>query len=295
MLLTIDIGNTAVTIGVFRAGATGDADTNGASPVERLVTTLRVATDSRRLADEYGIMLKNLLEFRGIASSEITAACICSVVPPLTAMFEDVCRRFFGVPPLLVNSEIDLGMPVRYDNPRDVGADRIVDAVAAVQLYGAPAIVVDLGTATVFDAVSRDGEYLGGAITPGINLSVDALYYNTSLLRRVELVAPDQAVGRNTTAALQSGIVFGYAGLVASMVERFKSEIGADAKVVGTGGLVTVIADHAPVFDDINQELTLIGLDLIYRMNSAITLDGDSSSSDDRSPTSVSPPSPSTS
>ena len=189
----------------------------------------------------------------------------------MTALFEDVCQRFFGVAPLLVTSQLDLGMPVRYDTPRDVGADRIVDAVAAVKLYGAPVIVVDLGTATVLDAVSRDGEYLGGAITPGINVSVDALYRNTSLLRRVELVAPDQAVGRNTTAALQSGIVFGYAGLVATMVERFKSEIGADARVVGTGGLVTVIADHAPVFDDINQELTLVGLDLIYRMNSGKT------------------------
>ena len=277
MLLTIDIGNTAVTMGVFRDrrtdGTAGDgrSDGNGtgANPADRLVTTLRVATDSRRLADEYGILVKNLLEFRGIAATDITAACICSVVPPLTGMFEDVCRRFFGVRPLLVTSQIDLGMAVRYDNPRDVGADRIVDAVAAVRLYGAPAIVVDLGTATVFDAVSRDGEYLGGAIAPGINLSADALYYNTSQLRRVELVAPAEAVGRNTTTSLQSGIVLGYAGLVTTMVERFKREIGADAKVVGTGGLVTVISDHAPIFDDINQELTLVGLDLIYRRNAA--------------------------
>ncbi len=274
MLLTIDIGNTAVTIGVFRQGSATDwsdagGSSNGANPVERLVTTLRVATDSRRLADEYGILLKNLLEFRGITTTDITAACICSVVPPLTGMFEDLCRRFFGVTPLQVTSQIDLGMPVRYDNPRDVGADRIVDAVAAVELYGAPMIVVDLGTATVFDAVSRDREYLGGAIAPGINLSADALYYNTSQLRRVELVAPAEAVGRNTTTSLQSGIVLGYAGLVTAMVERFKAEIGADSKVVGTGGLVTVIADHSPVFDDINQELTLVGLDIIFRRNSA--------------------------
>ena len=267
MLLTIDIGNTAVTLGVFRDAQATETDPNHVSPAERLVTTLRIATDSRRLADEYAILLRNLLEFRGIAPADITAACICSVVPPLTGLFEDVCRSFFGVPPLLVNSQLDLGMPVRYDNPRDVGPDRIVDAVAAVKLYGAPVIVVDLGTATVFDAVSRNGEYLGGAIAPGINLSADALYDNTSLLRRVELVAPPAAVGRNTTAALQSGLVLGYAGLVTTMVERFKAEIGSDARVVGTGGLVTVIADHAPVFDDINQELTLVGLDLIYRMN----------------------------
>ncbi len=274
MLLTIDIGNTAVTIGVFRDGGVTDwsdagGSGNGANPVDRLVTTLRVATDSRRLADEYGILLKNLLEFRGITTTDITAACICSVVPPLTGMFEDLCRRFFGVTPLQVTSQIDLGMPVRYDNPRDVGADRIVDAVAAVELYGAPMIVVDLGTATVFDAVSRDREYLGGAIAPGINLSADALYYNTSQLRRVELVAPTEAVGRNTTTSLQSGIVLGYAGLVTAMVGRFKAEIGEDARVVGTGGLVTVISDHVPVFDDINQELTLVGLDIIFRKNAA--------------------------
>lgn len=269
MLLTIDIGNTAVTIGVFREGGASEGSGNGANPVERLVTTLRVATDSRRLADEYGILLKNLLEFRGITITDITAACICSVVPPLTGMFEDICRRFFGVSPLQVTSQVDLGMPIRYDNPRDVGADRIVDAVAAVELYGAPMIVVDLGTATVFDAVSRDREYLGGAIAPGINLSADALYYNTSQLRRVELVAPAEAVGRNTTTSLQSGIVLGYAGLVMAMVERFRAEIGQDAKVVGTGGLVTVISDHVPVFDDINQELTLVGLDIIYRKNAA--------------------------
>ncbi len=270
MLLTIDIGNTAITIGAFRIGDGDGVEDGGcaaASPMARLATTLRVATDSRRLADEYGILLKSLLEFRGLAAGDITAASICSVVPPLTGLFADVCRRFFGVTPLLVTPQIDLGMPVRYDNPRDVGADRIVDAVAAVQLYGAPVIVVDLGTATVFDAVSRDGEYLGGAIAPGINLSADALYYNTSQLRRVELVAPATAVGRNTTTSLQSGIVLGYAGLVTTMVERFKAEIGADAKVVGTGGLVRVISDYAPVFDDINQELTLAGLDIVYRMN----------------------------
>ncbi len=264
MLLTIDIGNTAVTMGVFQDRPVAQAD---ASPAARLVTTLRVATDSRRLADEYGILLKGLLEFRGIVPADITAACICSVVPPLTALFEEVCRSFFAISPLLVNSRIGLGMPVRYDNPRDVGADRIVDAMAAVELYGAPVIVVDLGTATVFDAVSRQGEYLGGAIAPGISLSADALYDNTSLLRRVELAAPAAAVGRNTTTALQSGLVLGYAGLVTTMVERFKAEIGTDARVVGTGGLVNVIAGHAPVFDDINQELTLLGLDLIYRMH----------------------------
>ncbi|CAI7990895.1 Type III pantothenate kinase [Geodia barretti] len=223
---------------------------------------------SRRLADEYGILLKNLLEFRGSRTTDFTAACICSVVPPLTGMFEDLCRRFFGVTPLLVTSQIDLGMPVRYDNPRDVGADRIVDAVAAVELYGAPMIVVDLGTATVFDAVSRDREYLAGPSRRG------------STCRRTRCTTTRRSCGGwswwrrrrpwgEHDDVVAVGIVLGYAGLVEAMVGRFKAEIGEDARVVGTGGLVTVISDHVPVFDDINQELTLVGLDIIYRKNAA--------------------------
>ena len=253
MLLTVDIGNTVVTLGVF------DGD--------RLVTTLRVATDTRRLVDEYGATLSNLLELKGTAANQIAAACLCSVVPPLTLVFEEVCRSFFGVNPLIVSAGVRTGLPILYDNPRDVGADRIADAVAAIELYTPPIIVVDLGTATVFDAISRTGEYLGGAIAPGINLAADSLFFNTSQLRRVELIAPSSAIGRNTIASLQSGLVLGYAGLVSGIVERFKSEIGQDAKVIGTGGLVNVIAPEAPVFDFINQDLTLMGLRLIYQMN----------------------------
>ena len=253
MLLTIDVGNTVVTLGLFED--------------ERLVTTLRVATDIRRQADEYGVTLTNLLTLKGITSEQIDAACLCSVVPPLTVVFQDVCRDYFRVTPLLVSAGVRTGMPILYDSPRDVGADRIADAVAATKLYGAPLVVVDLGTATVFDAVSRDGEYLGGAIAPGINLAADALFLNTSQLRRVELVAPEKAIGRNTTAALQSGLVLGYAGLITGMVARFKNEVGQDARVIGTGGLVRVIAQEADVFDAINQELTLIGLRIIYQMN----------------------------
>ena len=253
MLLTIDIGNTAVTLGVFDG--------------ERLTTTLRVATDTRRLADEYGTMLCGVLQAKGVDPSSITQACQCSVVPPLTVVFNQLVDSYFGVDPLNVSAGVRTGLPILYDNPRDVGADRIADAVAAIDLYGAPAIVVDLGTATVFDAISRSGEYLGGAIAPGINLAADSLFFNTSQLRRVELVAPKSAIGRSTTTSLQSGLVLGYAGLITTMVQRFKDEIGQDATVIGTGGLVNMIAREAPVFHEINQDLTLEGLRLIYRMN----------------------------
>jgi type III pantothenate kinase len=252
MLLTFDIGNTVVHIGVFDGG--------------NLITTLRMSTDTRRLADEYGGMVINLLHLKGIDPTRVTAACMCSGVPPLTAVFNEVCHTFFRVTPLVVSAGVRTGLPIRYE-PRELGADRIADAVAAIELYGSPVIVVDLGTATVFDAVSRDGEYLGGAIAPGISLAADSLFFNTSQLRRVELVAPKSAIGNNTTAALQAGLVFGYAGLVTSMVERFKAEIGTDAKVIGTGGLVNVIAKETPVFNEINQDLTLAGLRLIYQLN----------------------------
>ncbi len=253
MLLCIDIGNTAVTLGVF----------DGAN----LSTTLRVATDSRRLADEYGVLLTNLFHLKGIEPDQVTAACVCSVVPPLTVVFEEVCTSFFGVTPVVVHVGTRTGLRILYDSPRDVGADRIVDAVAAIELYGAPAIVVDIGTATVFDAVNREGEYLGGAIAPGISLAADALFLNTSQLRRVELLAPPKAIGQNTTTALQSGLVLGYAGLVTSMVERFKQELGRDAKVIGTGGQIGIIARETDIFHAINPDLTLVGLRLIYDMN----------------------------
>ena len=253
MLLTIDIGNTTVTIGVFDG--------------EHLITTLRIATDTRQLADEYGLVLTNLLRLKGVDPSLIDQACICSVVPPLTVVFDQVCRSYFSVKPLTVSVGTRTGLQILYDSPRDVGADRIVDAVAAIELYGTPLIVVDIGTATVFDAVSRDGAYLGGAIAPGINLAAESLFQNTSQLRRVELAAPKSAIGQNTTAALQSGLVLGYTGLVTYMVARFKSELGQDARVIGTGGLVQFIAPQTEIFDAINPDLTLVGLRLVYEMN----------------------------
>ena len=253
MLLTIDIGNTAVTIGIFEG--------------ERLLSTYRLSTDSRRLTDEYGLQLVGMLNLGGIDPSSIDAACICSGVPPLTVVFSDLCHSYFGVNPLTVSAGVRTGLRILYDTPRDVGADRIADAVAAIELYSPPLIVVDLGTATVFDVVNREGEYLGGVISPGISVAADALFFNASQLRRVELVAPKSVVGRNTVNAVQSGLVYGYASLVTGMVDRIKDEIGRDAQVIGTGGLVPVIAGHTDVFHDINQDLTLIGLRLIYEMN----------------------------
>ena len=253
MLLSIDIGNSMVTLGVFNR--------------EQLVTTLRLASDNRRLDDEYGLLITNLLNINGVEPSQINDICLCSVVPPLTAIFEQVCRNYFGVEPLTVTAGVRTGLQITYDNPRDVGSDRIVDAVAAIQLYGPPVIVVDFGTATVFDAVSRDGVYLGGAIAPGINVAAEALFLNTSQLRRVELTAPKSAIGQNTSTALQSGLVFGYAGLVDGIVARFKEELGQDAKVIGTGGLAEIISKETDIFDAINPELTLVGLRLVYEMN----------------------------
>ena len=253
MLLAIDIGNTMVTMGVFQG--------------EQPATTLRISTDSRRSADEYGLLVTNLLQLNGIDPKGIADVCICSVVPPLTGLFEAVAESYFGVKPLTVTGGVDTGLQIAYENPRDVGADRIADAVAAKELYGYPTIIVDFGTATVFDVIAADGVYLGGAIAPGISVAAEALFLNTSQLRRVELTPPPSAIGQNTTAALQAGLVLGYAELVKGLVGRIKRELGGAAYVVATGGLADIISQETGVFDVINPDLTLIGLRRIYRMN----------------------------
>lgn len=253
VLLAIDIGNTNITLGAFEEG--------------HLKSTWRVATDLRRLGDEYGPLVSNMLPFKGIDPGDITDACICSVVPPLSPIFEQVCRTYFDVEPLTVSAGVKTGIHIIYDSPRDVGTDRIADAVAALRLYGGPVIVVDFGTGTVFDAISKNGEYIGGAIAPGLAVAAEALYRNTSQLRRVELVPPKTAIGRNSIAALQSGLVLGYVGLVEGMIARFKGELGEEATVVATGGLAEVMAEQTSVFDNINPDLTLIGLQAIYELN----------------------------
>ena len=261
MLLALDIGNTNINFGVF------EEDTVGA---DRFVpsATWRVATDARRMADEYGLMLSYLLPLRGISPADVTAAVLCSVVPPLTPTFVALCRTYFKVEPLVVGTGVRTGIKVLYDNPRDVGTDRIVDAVAALKLYGGPVIIVDFGTGTVFDAVTGQAEYVGGAIAPGIVVAADALFHSSSQLRRVELERPASAIGKNTVHAVQSGLVFGYAEMVKGMVARFDREMGGGCKVIATGGLADLIAREANVFDAVNEDLTLAGLRIIHDLNS---------------------------
>jgi type III pantothenate kinase len=254
MLLAFDVGNTTITIGLF-AG-------------ERLRATWRIATEHQRLADEYAVLLLGLLNIEHVTSEEITEAVLASVVPDLAPTFDALCRRHLGVTPLVVGTGTRTGVRVLYDSPRDVGADRIADVVAAIKCYGPPPlIIVDLGTGTVFDAVSAEGDYLGGAIAPGIHVAAEALYERAAKLQPVELVRPPSAVGKNTVAAVQSGLLFGYVGLIEGMVARFKEELGGSAKVVGTGGWADLLARETTVIDVVDQDLTLHGLRLIYEAN----------------------------
>ncbi len=254
MLLALDIGNTNITLGVFEG--------------TELKATGRVATETRRMADEYGLMLDQLLPLRGLSTSEIDSVALCSVVPPLTPAFVEMCESFLGHTPLVVGAGTKTGIRIRYDPPRDVGSDRIVDAAAAFSLYGGPAIVVDFGTAMVFDAISADGDYLGGALAPGISVAADALFHSTSQLRRVELDAPSAAVGKNTVHAIQSGLVLGYTEMVKGMVARFDEELGGGATVIATGGLARVVEKEAGIFDVVDPDLTLTGLRIIHDLNS---------------------------
>ena len=253
MLLALDIGNTNVTLGAFRNGD--------------LQATWRISTDAHKMPDEYSILLRSLLALKGVAPEQISDVVLCSVVPPLTTVFQAATRDAFNTTPLVVGTGTRTGVRIRYDNPRDVGADRIADSVAAYRLYGGPAVVVDFGTATVFDAINGEGEYLGGAIAPGIGVAAEALYHGTAQLRRVELAAPGSAVGKNTVEALQSGLLFGHVEMVQGMVRRFQQELGGDAKAIATGGDASLIARFTPVFHAVNLDLTLIGLSLIHQAN----------------------------
>lgn len=257
-LLAVDIGNTQVTIGAF------DGD--------EIRARWRVSTDPSRTEDEHALLFSGLLQARGIAPSHVSAISLCSVVPPVTDIVVHALRDLFGHEPLVIGRGTKTGIRINYDRPQDVGADRIVDAVAAFNLYNGPSIVVDFGTATVFDAVSGEGEYLGGAIAPGVMLAAEALYQRTSQLRRVELKAPEKAIGRNTTAAMQSGLLYGYVSLVEGMVRRFQSELslapGDGGNVIATGGLAELIARETRVFTEVNPDLTLVGLKILHQMNS---------------------------
>jgi type III pantothenate kinase len=257
MLLAIDVGNTNVTLGVFEG--------------KELRGTWRIATDTSRLADEYAVMISSLLGLAGLDRAAVDKAVMASVVPGLNGVFEEVCRRQFGVLPLRVGAGVKTGLRVLYEDPREVGADRIVDAVAGLRQHAPPLIIVDVGTAIVFDAISREGDYLGGAIAPGIGLAADALAAKAAMLRRVDLRAPRQAVGNNTAAAMQSGILLGYTSLIEGMVARIKAEIGSDAWVIATGGWASLIAGLTNVFDNVDPDLTLTGLRLVYELNEGAT------------------------
>jgi type III pantothenate kinase len=261
MLLVVDIGNTSVHVGVFEA--------------ERLIDTWRLTTDVNRLPDEYALLLLGLLETAGLSKGDINECALSSTVPTLTQAFVELVRRYFGARVMVVGSGMRTGVRILYDNPREVGPDRIVDAVAAIKLYGPPLIVVDCGTATVFDAISAQGEYVGGAIAPGIAIAADALFQRASRLFRVELAAPPTAIGRGTTQAIQSGLMFGYAGLVDGLVERMRRELGGVARVIGTGGYAELIARETASINVVDQNLTLVGLRLVHEMNRAETTDGE--------------------
>lgn len=255
MLMVVDIGNTNITFGVFEG--------------EDHRATWRMATSVNQMADEYAALLLNLLYYQGLSPSDIDEIALCCVVPPLLGTIEDLFHRYFQISPLVVGPGVKTGVRIRMDNPREVGADRIVNAAAAHHLYRGAIIIVDMGTATTFDTVSKEGDYLGGAIAPGIATATEALFTRASALPRVELVHPRQAIGTDTISAMQSGIVFGYVGLVEGIVTRIERELGEKAMVVATGGYAQLIASETTVINEVNPDLTLIGLRLIYQMNKA--------------------------
>lgn len=253
MLLTIDIGNTNLTLGLYEG--------------DKLGAHWRLATDHNRMPDEYGLQFLGLLQNAGKTIHDIKGISLASVVPPLTGRVIQACREYLKQEPLVVDAGIKTGIKIRYEDPKAVGADRVCDAVAVMKLYGGPACVVDFGTATTFNAITKDGEYLGGAITAGINLAAEALYTRAAKLPRIDLQVPPSVIGRNTVHAMQSGLLFGYVSMVEGMVNRFRAELGGDMKVVATGGLAEVVAKETKVIDVISPWLTLEGLRLIWELN----------------------------
>ena len=257
ILLVVDIGNSNVSLGIY------DYREDQAA----LTQHWRLATHPEQTSDEISIALRALFEQEKRDSSEVTDVMLSSVVPPMVPLWERVSIKLFGQSPIIVGPGIKTGMPVRYDNPHEVGADRIVNAVAALELYGGPIIAVDFGTASTFDCISEQGEYVGGVICPGIHISMEALFDRASKLHRVEISRPRAVIGKTTTHALQSGLLFGYAGMVDSMVARIRSELGEDAGVIATGGLARRIANESEVIEEVVPFLTLEGLRILFEKN----------------------------
>ena len=251
MLLAIDIGNTNVVWGIYEG--------------RTLKGHWRLATEASKTADEYGILFVNILEQSGIGAGQISDAIMSSVVPSLTAVFDEMVETYFKRTPLIVSSDLDMGLQIAYPNPREIGSDRLVNAAAAYARYKTCLIIVDFGTATTFCAISRHGEYLGGAIAPGLGIASEALFTRTAKLPKVDLTRPKTVIGKDTIGSMQSGLVFGYAGLVDELVSRMQIELGQKAMVIATGGLASLLAPESRTIQEVRPFLTLEGLELIYR------------------------------
>ncbi len=269
MLLAIDVGNTQTVIGLYDGPDASGPDTEGTSRCEQgLLDHWRIATNAARTADEHALVVQEFLGFHGFSfDDDIDGIVISSVVPRATAAFREMTVRYFGFRPVVIEPGVRTGMPVLTDNPREVGADRIANAVAAIDVYGGPAVVIDFGTATTYDAISAGGELLGCAIAPGIDISLDALYQRADALRRIELVEPRSVIGRTTVDALQAGAVYGFAGQVDGIVDLMVDEVGRNATILATGGLAALIAPYTKSVEIIEPWLTLHGLRLVFAKN----------------------------
>ncbi|MCO0599386.1 type III pantothenate kinase [Peribacillus butanolivorans] len=253
MIFVLDVGNTNTVLGVY------DEDI--------LKYHWRIETSRNKTEDEYGMVIKSLLQHEGLSFDQFDGIIISSVVPPIMFALERMCKKYFGIKPLIVGPGIKTGLNIKYENPREVGADRIVNAVAGIQEYGSPLIIVDFGTATTYCYINEDKQYMGGAIAPGINISTEALYSKAAKLPRIEINRPDGIIGKNTVSAMQAGILYGYVGQVEGIVNRIKAQSNLEPTVIATGGLATLIANESTVIDVVEPFLTLKGLQLIYKRN----------------------------